>query len=67
MGMGMYVDLPDGERAMDKEPLPRMLQVLGMNTQTLFLLHSFPPLIPTTHPLQHCLVLELGQSHNWSL
>lgn len=43
MGMGMYVGLPDGERAMDKEPLPRMLQVLGMNTQTLFLLHSPPP------------------------
>lgn len=41
MGMGKYVDLPDEERAMDKGPLPRMLQVLGMNTQTLFLLH--PP------------------------
>lgn len=41
MGMGMYVDLPDGERAMDKEPQPRMLQVLGMNTNTLS--PSFPP------------------------
>lgn len=66
MGMGMYVDLPDGERAMDKEPLPRMLQVLGMNTQTLFLLHS-PPHSSYNSPFAHCLVFELGQSHTCSL
>lgn len=66
MGMGVYVDLPDEERAMDKGPLPRMLQVLGMNTRTLFLLH-FPVIPPTAHPLQHCPVFELDQSHSCSL
>lgn len=66
MGMGMYVDLPERKELQIRGHCLEMLQVLGMNTKTLLLLH-YPVIPPTTHPLQHCPVFELDLSHNCSL